>query len=295
MQQSGLPILIQEAQNKVLAYTNQSQDYGINQQTEQLWEFSDSVNRYVDRVLPADRVGNRPPRPSRRSRAGSGRHRNNSSVTSQTTATVSTTSTQPSHHRNPVPESPPTSPEPSIARNPIIETQPEEEETTSILNLCQKCSGTCINTEAHNTSIRPPTPGPPTYIRWGNPYIQGSDAKDTRTPSRSQSSSRSQRQSGSANAMPASRPPLKPLQRHPPKPSVEPADEDRETPCVDRVTLEEVQEDPIDEIPEEDIPTEEQATGSKSSIWKATGGFEGVMPKGLRIRRQRSRSPQDFW
>jgi hypothetical protein len=59
--------------------------------------------------------------------------------------------------------------------------------------------------------------------------------------------------------------------------------------------LEEVQEDPIDEIPEEDIPTEEQATGSKSSIWKATGGFEGVMPKDLRIRRQRSRSPQDFW
>jgi hypothetical protein len=295
MQQSGLPILLQEAQNKILAYTNQSQDYRVDQQMKQLREFSESVNRYVDRVLPADRAGNRPPRSSRRSRAGPGRHRNDSSVTSQTTATVSTTSTQPSHHRNPVPESPPTSPEPSIARSPIIETQPEEEETTSILNLCQKCSGTCINTEAHNTSIRPPTPGPPTYIRWGNPYIQGSDAKDTRTPSRSQSSSRSQRQSGSANAMPASRPPLKSLQRYPPKPSVEPTDEENENVRINRTNLEENQEDTMDEIPEEEAPTEEQATGSNSSIWKATGGFEGVMPKGLRIRRQRSRSPQDFW
>jgi hypothetical protein len=293
MQQSGLPILIQEAQNKVLAYTNQSQDYGINQQTEQLWEFSDSVNRYVDRVLPADRVGNRPPRPSRRSRAGSGRHRNNSSVTSQTTATVSTTSTQPSHHRNPVPESPPTSPEPSIARNPIIETQPEEEETTSILNLCQKCSGTCINTEAHNTSIRPPTPGPRTYIAYAP--IQGYDARDTRIASHSQSSSRSQRQSDGANETPASRPRPSSLQRYPPKPSVEPADEERPTLDNDRASSQENQDDPKDEIAGEDVPTEEQATGSKSSIWRGIGAFEGDMPKGLRIRRQRSRSPQDFW
>lgn len=51
MQQSGLPILLQEAQNKVLAYTNQSQDYGVIQQMEQLREFSESVNRYVDRVV----------------------------------------------------------------------------------------------------------------------------------------------------------------------------------------------------------------------------------------------------
>ncbi|CAI9629258.1 hypothetical protein GT037_001442 [Alternaria burnsii] len=293
MQQSGLPILLQEAQNKVLAYTNQSQDYGVIQQMEQLREFSESVNRYVDRVLPVDRTGNRPPRPSRRSRVGSGRHQNDSSVTSQTTATVSTTSTQPSHHRNPVPESPPTSPEPSIARSPIVETQPEEEETTSILNFCQKCSGTCINTEAHSTSIRPPTPGPRTYIAYAP--IQGYDARDTRIASHSQSSSRSQRQSDSANGTPASRPRPNSLQRYPPKPSVEPADEERPTLDNDRASSRENQNGPKDEIAGENVPTEEQATGSKSSIWRGIGAFEGDMPKGLRIRRQRSRSPQDFW
>ncbi|CAN9198563.1 unnamed protein product [Alternaria alternata] len=293
MQQSGLPILLQEAQNKVLAYTNQSQDYGVIQQMEQLREFSESVNRYVDRVLPVDRTGNRPPRPSRRPRVGSGRYRNDSSVTSQTTATVSTTSTQPSHHRNPVPQSPPTSPEPSIAGSSIVETQPEEEETTSILNLCQKCSGTCINTKAHNTSIRPPTPGPRTYIAYAP--VQGYDARDTRIPSHSQSSSRSQRQSDSANETPASRPRPNSLQRYPPKPSVEPADEERPTLDNDRASSRENQNGPKDEIAGENVPTEEQATGSKSSIWRGIGAFQGDMPKGLRIRRQRSRSPQDFW
>lgn len=293
MQQSGLPILLQEAQNKVLAYTNQSQDYGVIQQMEQLREFSESVNRYVDRVLPVNRTGNRQPRPSRRSRVGSGRYQNDSSVTSQTTATVSITSTQPSHHRNPVPESPPTSPEPSIARSPIVETQPEEEETTSILNFCQKCSGTCINTEAHNTSIRPPNPGPRTYIAYAP--IQGYDARDTRIASHSQSSSRSQRQSDGANETPASRPRPSSLQRYPPKPSVEPADEERPTLDNDRASSRENQNGPKDEIAGENVPTEEQATGSKSSIWRGIGAFEGDMPKGLRIRRQRSRSPQDFW
>lgn len=301
MQQSELPHRLKEASERVKVYQKQTKDDEVIQQKLQLQQFSKSVNRYVHRVLPADKAGRRPPRPSRPSSHGSRRHRHNSFLTSQSTVTTSTESTQPSHRQTPTPESPPTSLEPSTAES-AIELQPDKEEAISILNFCQRCSGTCTNIEVHNTSIRQPSPDPRSHTMGYIPNttpgpfsMQTNEATGSSASSRPWMSREYQTQPSSSEEIPASDSYPNTHQRHPPQPSVEPANEAREIPHIDLATPEGDEDDFQDGAPEQESSTEKQATGSKSSIWKATGGFEGDMPKDLRKRRQRSRSPQDFW
>ncbi|KAG9184973.1 hypothetical protein G6011_11803 [Alternaria panax] len=302
LRQYSVPLLLQEAHNKIFAYTKQSKDDGVIEHMRQLRAFSESVARYIDRVLPMDKAGNRPPRLSRRSGARTSRHGQDCSLTSQSTGTISTQSTQSSHYQTQTPESPPTSPEPPIVK-PVINVQLEEEkETTSILNFCQRCSGTCTNTKAHNTSIQYTPPEPASHTIWYPPNtapipfsIQANGTARPGIRSRPQVRPAVQTQPSNFNAISASSQRPNTHQSYSPKPTVEPADEVRGSPRINPTTPQGDGDEIHDGEPEEEDSIQEQASGSKKSIWQATGGFEGDVPKGLRIRRQRSRSPQDFW
>lgn len=188
------------------------------------------------------------------------RYPRSSVLMSDTSATTPTQSTQPSDDPRQAPESPPTSPEPSIARSPTIKTQPEEDKTSPIIPASPVIEQTEHTTQQYAYPIHGFRPLRLTPIE--------------------------------PKQIPSSGPPPNTSLSHLPEPGVPPADEVRGTLHVDPVTLGEDEDDPEDGRSEEEIPTEKQAKGLKPSIWRnTTGVFEGDMPKGLRIRRQESRSP----
>ncbi|CAN9137474.1 unnamed protein product [Alternaria alternata] len=275
-QQKKIEMDMEEAVEEVGNHQKNMNDQSFTPEKQPLLQLQRSINQYVDRVVVQDKADRRARR----------RYCRSSVLMSESSATTPTQSTQPSDDPRQAPESPPTSPEPFIANTQIIEIQPEAEETNSILNFCQRCSGTCTNTEAHNTSIRSSTPDPLPRTAWHYSPTQSSEAKRTRTPSRPQSQPTSQTQPSSANPMLASRLRTDSRQDYPPKPSAEPVQEDSETSHVDPVTLGDDEDDPEDGISEEDVSAEEQATGSKPSMWKAVSGQEGDMPRALRILRE---------
>ncbi|CAG5158502.1 uncharacterized protein ALTATR162_LOCUS5112 [Alternaria atra] len=282
---------LKEVVKEIKVYKAKDIDQNLVPQREPLLQFQRSVDRYVDHIVFQDRSDRRARRV----------HGNSSVVTSRSITTTRTESTQPSAIPSLAPESPPTSPEPSIA-DPDIEIQPDKEEAISILNSCQRCSGTCTKTEDHNTSIRQPPPDPRShtmgYIPSTTPgpfSMQANEITGSSASSRPWMSRVYQTLPSSSEEIPASDSDPNTHQLHPPQPGVEPADEAREIPHIDLATPEGDEDDFQDGAPEESTSTEEEARGSRTNIWKATGGFEGDMPKGLRIRRQRSRSPQDFW
>jgi hypothetical protein len=276
MQRHKIDSRLYEGIDRVRAYEEKNIDHNLVPQEKTLLQFQRSVDRFVDQIVCQEKFD----RKARRMQDSS------SVLTSDSSATTPTQSTQPSDDPRQAPESPPTSPEPSIANTPIIEIQPEAEQTNSMLNFCERCSGTCTNTEAHKTSIRPSTPDPLPQTVWHYSPTQPSEAKRIRTPSRPQSQPTSQTQPNSANPMPASRLRTDSRQNYPPKPSAEPVEEDSETSHADPVTLGEDEDDPEDGISEEGVSAKEQATGSKPSMWKAVSGQEGDMPRALRILRE---------
>ncbi|CAN9174367.1 unnamed protein product [Alternaria alternata] len=276
MQRHKIDNRLYEGIDRVRAYEEKNIDHDLVPQEKTLLQFQRSVDRFVDQIVFQEKSD----RKARRTQDSS------SVLTSDSSATTPTQSTQPSDDPRQAPESPPTSPEPSIANTPIIEIQPEAEQTNSILNFCERCSGTCTNTEAHNTSIRPSTPDPLPQTVWHYSSTQSSEAKRIRTSSRPQSQPTSQTQPSSPNPMPASRLRTDSRQNYPPKPSAEPVEEDSETSHVDPVTLGEDEDDPEDGISEEGVSAKEQVTGSKPSMWKAVSGQEGDMPRALRILRE---------
>ncbi|KAH8642439.1 hypothetical protein IG631_05381 [Alternaria alternata] len=270
MQRHKIDNRLVEGIDRIRAYEEKNIDLDLVPQEKTLLQFQRSIDRFVDQIVFQEKSD----RKARRMQDSS------SVLTSDSSATTPTQSTQPSDDPRQAPESPPTSPEPSIANTPIIEIQPEAEQTNSILNFCERCSGTCTNTESHNTSIRPSTPDPLPQKFWHYFSTQSSEAKRTRTPSCPQSQPMSQTQPSSAHPMTASRLRTDSRQNYPPKPSAEPVEEDSETPHVDPATLGE------DGISEEGVSAKEQATGSKPSMWKAVSGQEGDMPRALRILRE---------
>jgi hypothetical protein len=268
LQQSELPNRLKETSEKVIVHGKQSKNDRMFEHTQQILEFTESVDRYIDHVLPLDEAGNRPPRPARRSRKRAESHRHGSSLTSQSTDTTQTQSTQPSHHQASVLESPPTSPE------PIHEDLPDEIRSKE--------------EEAHNTSIQHAPPDAASQTSLGVPPVVSQPfPKPASTAKRGRECSCPQ----TRQTRPSSRKPILPSNAgHETKVQYQAKQ------SIDPVIHEGGDTDALqDDISEEEETPDEQARETGPSIWQATGGFEGHMPKGLRLRRQRSRSPQDFW
>ncbi len=267
---------LEEAIGEFKVHEKNVKDKDFVPQTKSVLRFQSSVNRYVDQVSFQERLDRRARR----------LHRGNSTHTTQSTATIPTQSTQSSNHQSLGPESPPTSPEPTHEDLPDGISS-EGEEPTSILNFCRICAGTCTNTEAHNTSIQhaPPEAASQTSLDVP-PVVSQLLPKPASTAGRGRTSSCTQ----TRRTRPSSRKPILPsnadyeIQLQPPaKPSIDPVIHEADADASQ------------DDISEEEETPDEQARETGPSIWQATGGFEGHMPKGLRLRRQRSQSPQDFW
>jgi len=266
---------LREASIKVSTYEKQNQRTQPAEQTTQLLAFSESVTRYVDRILPEDKDGNRPPRSSPRSRKGSSSPRHDSSHTSQSTATIRTQSTQPSYQGASAVESPPTSPEPQSSPQGYVPS-----EGGSHMNLPIPIH--LIHLERFKPlrlkePLRPVQPLKPINNR-----TKGKAGPDPVT-----------QQTRLSSQTPLS--PLKPRREmhesNPTEPSTQPIKDISARTHFQPVTVEEIEEDSQDEASEDGEPTHEQARKAGPSIWQATGAFGGDMPRGLRIRRQRSRSP----
>ena len=84
-----------------------------------------------------------------------------------------------------------------------------------------------------------------------------------------------------------------PRRRSPAEPDVH-LPNDANTRTYINPTIHEEDEDDLQNETEEPSSSEEPAMNVGPSIWQATGAFEGDIPRGLRVRRQRSRSPQDL-
>ncbi|KAI4646012.1 hypothetical protein J4E93_005591 [Alternaria ventricosa] len=65
LKQSQLPNRLEEAEKKVNDYAKQKNKQDVIKQKRRVLDFSESVERHVERVLPMDDAGNRPPRPPR--------------------------------------------------------------------------------------------------------------------------------------------------------------------------------------------------------------------------------------
>jgi hypothetical protein len=271
----------------VSAYEKQSQGANLAEQTTQLLAFSDSVNRYVDRILPPDNAGNRPPRSPRRPRKGSRSHRHDSSLTSQSIATTPTHSTQSSIHQTQVQDSPPTSPEPTHGEPPS-EPQVDEEAPISILNYCERCLGTCVDTAAHDTSVQYVPSEATSHTSVVVPPVASVAPLKLASNKRRACSCPQSRRNRLSSQSPV-----------PPTPPSNPRCDNiqyRTEPSIHPVINEEDEQDISDRTSEEEYPRHEQAREAGPSIWQATGAFGEREPKGLRERRrQRSGSPQDFW
>ena len=206
---------------------------------------------------------------------------------SQSTATTPTLSTQSSNNQRSAPESPPTSPE-STDEEP--DTQEYKEAMELIREHARKWTHMRDNARIHITPIPhlpteaasqtslvvPPVvpPPPPKPER----KIRRERASSCPQPSRTRLSSQS---------------PM-PHRHRPAEPDAHAPNDTNARTYINPIIQEEDEDDLQDET-EERSSSEEPAMNVGPSIWQATGAFEGDVPKGLRIRRQRSRSPQDFW
>jgi len=242
--------------------------------TEPLLQFQGAVNRYVDHVYYQERSDRR----AYRSQRGS------SLPSSQSTATTPTRSTQSSNNQGSAPESPPTSPEPT---DEDPDTQEYEEAMELLRELARKCynntgvhiiSNSYTPTEAASQTslVVPPIvpPPPPKTER----KIRRERASSCPQPNRTRLSSQS---------------PM-PHKRSPAEQDVNTAEDANARTYINPIIQEEDEDDLQDET-EERSSSEKPYMNVGPSIWQATGAFEGDIPRGLRIRRQRSRSPQDFW
>ncbi|KAI4607468.1 hypothetical protein J4E80_009581 [Alternaria sp. BMP 0032] len=269
LQQVELLENLREASIKVSTFEKQNQRTKPAEQTTQLLAFSESVTKYVDRILPLDKDGNRPPRSSPHSRKGSSSPRHDSSQTSQSTATIRTQSTQPSYQGASAAESPPTSPEPQSSPQGYVPSEWGPHMDLSILT-----------DRMHLERFKPlrlTEPLKPINDRTKGKTGSGPVTQQTRSSSKTLLSPLNpRREMGESN---------------PTEPSTQPIKDISASTHFQPVTVEEIEEDSKDEASEDGEPTHEQARKAGPSIWQATGAFGGDMPRGLRIRRQRSRSP----
>jgi len=296
LKQSELPSRLDEAEGRISAHAKQSKSQEAIKQARRVLEFTGSVDRYAERVLPVDDAGNRPPRPPRRPRESSMSQRHDSSLTSQSTTTTRTQSTQPSYQEAPVAESPPTSPEPTHVDTPS-KPQVDKEEVLSMYNFCERCGGTCTKTEAHNNSVRYVPSAPGSLISLVIPPLV------PRSPSKPEANSRRGRASSSPQSSKT-----RLSSQGPMSPKIARYEIDRS--CLAKTSLDvtqdagtrhdmdlvinendEDEDDLQDEYPQMEEPRNERPRTAGPSIWQATGAFEGDMPRGLRTRRQRSQSP----
>ena len=273
-QRSKIKAVLKEAIKEVAVHEKKIKDPDFVPQTKSLRQFGNSVSQYVTNVVVQEKVDRR----VRRSDQGS------SSITSRSTATTPTQSTHSSYHQASAPESPPTSPEPT-EEDPRIK---EYEEAVEILREFDRKR--CNDTGAHTISnshtpteaasltslvvppiVHPPPPKPERKIRRGR-------ASSCPQPNRIRLSSQS---------------PV-PHKHRPAEPDVYVLEDAHARTYINPIIQEE-DEDDLQNETEERSSSEEPARNVGPSIWQATGAFEGDMPRGLRIRRQRSRSPQDFW
>jgi len=236
-----------------------------------------------------DDAGNRPPRPPRRSRNGSRSQSHSSSLTSQSTTTTTTTtqtqSTQPSYQESSTPESPPTSPKPAKEEDPCIQ---EYDEAMELLRELARKS--CNKTGVHiisNSHIPTEAASQPSLVVL--PVVPPPPPKPERNTRRERASSCPQPSRKRAS----SQSPV-PHRHHPAELDIRAPDDANARTYINPVIREEDEDDLQDET-EERSSSEEPARNVGPSIWQATGAFEGDVPRGLRIRRQRSQSPQDFW
>jgi hypothetical protein len=260
-QQDKIEMDVDEAIVEVGVHQKNIKNQSFIPQTQPLLQFKRSVNQYVDRVVLQERTNRRESR----------RYRRSSVLTSESSATTPTQSTQPSDHRTPAPESPPTSPEPSIVE-PAVDIQSEKEDV-SLPVLASPIIEHANNTIKERASSRPHiTPLRLTQILPLRPT-----------------------QPTCPSLMPLSRPPPNTHQYHVSEPSIEPADEAIDNPPTNLATQERNDNGFQDGTFQEETSTDEQARDAGNSKWRATGAFGGNMPSSLRERqRQRSQSPQNF-
>jgi len=260
---------LREASIKVSTFEKQNQRTKPAEQTTQILAFSESVTQYVDRILPLDKDGNRPPRSSPRSRKGSRSPRHDSSQTSQSTATIRTQSTQPLYQGASAAISPPTSPEPQNSPQGYVPS-----EWGSHLDL--PIPAEIMHLERFKP-LRLKEPLKPINNRTKGRAGPGPVTQQTRLSSQPPKS--------------PSIPHYKIDKRDTAEPSTQPTKEANTRARVEPVIQEEFVDDAEDGTSEEEGPPMEQTRKAGPSIWQATGAFGGDMPRGLRIRRQRSQSP----
>jgi hypothetical protein len=261
---------LKEAIKEVTLHEETIKDSDFVPQTKTLLRFGNSVNQYVNDVVVQERID----RSTRRSNRGS------SLPSSQSTATTPTRSTQSSHNQTSAPESPPTSPEPTHVDLPS-EPRIDEEATTSILNYCERCSGTCINTVAHNTSVQHVPSEATSHTSMVVPPVASvAPLKPASNRRRACSCPQSRRARLSSQSPTPPSNPRRDNRNYPAEPSIHPA------------INEEEEGNNSDGTSEEEYPRHEQAREAGPSIWQATGAFGGHEPRGLRqLRRQRNGSP----
>lgn len=264
-QRSKIKAVLKEAFKELAVHEKNIKDPDFAPQTKPLRQFRNTVFQYVNDVVVQDKIDRR----ARRSDQGS------SFITSQSTATTPAQSTQSSHHQASAPESPPTSPEPHNSPQRYV---PSEWGSHIDLPIPP------VIIPPHLKPFKPLKPVQPL-----KPINNGTKGRVCSCPIRQQTRRSSKTPS----------PPLNPRREmdknNPTEPSTQPVREDSTGTNVQPVIHEENEEDSQDETSEEGDPTNEQARKAGPSIWQATGAFEGDMPRGLSIRRQRSQSPQDFW
>jgi len=269
---------LHEAVKEFAVHRDKTKSFDANLIREPLLQFQELVYEYDDRVTFQERYERRAYRSQRSSTLPS----------SESTATTPPRSTQSSNNRTLAPESPPTSPEPTHVDLPIEILLPKKA-PTSILNYCPECQGTCTKAEAHNTSLQhapseaasqpslvvPPVVSPPPPKPERNTRGRAASCPQ---PNRTRLSSQS---------------PM-PHRHHPAELDIHAPDDANARTYINPIIQEE-DEDGLQDETEERSSLEEPAMNVGPSIWQATGAFEGDIPRDLRIRRQRSRSPQDFW